>query len=307
MGRILYIGGCIRSGSTLVDRMLGQIPGFVSTGELALIPTHCITENRLCGCGRRFRECPFWRAVGQSAFGGWEGPDAAEMVKLHPQVTRQRHIPFLILPFLSPRFSRKLRSYRGLLAQLYAAVSLVSGAEIIVDSSKAPAYALVLRGVPGTDLRILDLVRDSRGVAYSCSKKHVKKDSVDRQVQEERFSAPLITLVWALYHVTFECMRIAGLPELMTRYEDVVRTPKESLRRIAAFAGRATGEHDLDFITPPFVHINEDHTAVGNDSRLDQGTITLREDDAWRTKLPDPSRRLVTLMSWPFLKRWHYV
>jgi hypothetical protein len=53
--------------------------------------------------------------------------------------------------------------------------------------------------------------------------------------------------------------------------------------------------------------MHEDHTAVGNDSRLDQGTITLREDDAWRTKLPAQDRKLVTLMSWPLLKRWRYV
>lgn len=307
MSRILYIGGCTRSGSTLVDRMLGQVPGFVSTGELGLITTHSITENRLCGCGRRFRECPYWRAVGEAAFGGWDGADAAELVTLHPQVTRQRYIPLLVFPSLSPGFAGKLRRYQSLLARLYAAISSVSGAEIVVDSTKAPAYALVLRGIPGVDLRILDLVRDSRGTAYSSSKQQVMKDSVDRVVPKHRYAAPIITMRWIVYHLIFDCIRIAGLPGITVRYEDVVRSPQQMLRQIAAFAGRPVRDHDLDFIAPPSVHMREDHTAVGNDSRLDQGTITLREDDAWRTQLPARSRKLVTLMSWPLLKRWRYV
>ncbi len=307
MSRILYIGGCTRSGSTLVDRMLGQLPGFVSTGEFGLITTHSITENRLCGCGRRFRDCPYWTAIGDKAFGGWDGPDAAELVRLHPQVTRQRYIPLLILPSLSPAFARKLRRYRALLARLYAAVGAVSGADIVVDSTKAPAYALALRGIPDVDLRIFDLVRDSRGTAYSSSKEQVMKDSIDRVVRKHRYAAPIITARWIVYHLIFDCIRIAGIPGITVRYEDVVRSPKQQLRRIAAFAGRPVDEHALDFIDPPTVHMREDHTAVGNDSRLDQGTITLREDDAWRTKLPAQSRKLVTLMSWPLLKRWRYV
>jgi Sulfotransferase family len=307
MSRILYIGGCTRSGSTLVDRMLGQLPGFVSTGELGLITTHSITENRLCGCGRRFRECPYWHAVGEAAFGGWDGADAAELVTLHPQVTRQRYIPLLVFPSLSPGFARRLRRYQSLLARLYAAINSVSGAEIVVDSTKAPAYALVLRGIPGVDLRILDLVRDSRGTAYSSSKQQVMKDSVDRVVPKHRYAAPIITMRWIVYHLIFDCIRIAGLPGITVRYEDVVRSPQQLLRQIAAFAGRPVCDHDLDFILPPTVHMREDHTAVGNDSRLDQGTITLREDDAWRTKLPAQSRKLVTVMSWPLLKRWRYV
>jgi hypothetical protein len=307
MSRILYIGGCTRSGSTLVDRMLGQLPGFVSTGELGLITTHSITENRLCGCGRRFRECPYWHAVGEAAFGGWDGADAAELVTLHPQVTRQRYIPLLVFPSLSPGFAGKLRRYQLLLARLYAAVNSVSGAEIVVDSTKAPAYALVLRGIPGVDLRILDLVRDSRGTAYSSSKQQIMKDSLDRVVPKHRYAAPIITMRWIVYHLIFDCIRIAGLPGITVRYEDVVRSPRQILRQIAAFAGRPVGEHDLDFIVPPAVHMREDHTAVGNDSRLDQGTIMLREDDAWRTRLPAQSRKLVTVMSWPLLKRWRYV
>ena len=133
------------------------------------------------------------------------------------------------------------------------------------------------------------------------------KDSIDRVVPKHRYTAPVITLRWIVYHLIFDCIRIAGIPGIVERYEDFVRSPRQRLRTDRSLRGHPVGAHDLDFITPPTVHMREDHTAVGNDSRLDQGTITLREDDAWRTKLPAQSRKLVTLMSWPLLKRWRYV
>jgi hypothetical protein len=306
VARVLYIGGCTRSGSTLVDRMLGQIPGFLSTGEFGLLSTHSLVENRLCGCGLRFRECPFWEEVGQAAFGGWDTPEAAELIALHPQLTRQRHLPFLFAPALSRSFSQKLRRYRQLLSRMYEALHTVSGAEVVVDSTKAPAYALVLRGVPGLDLRILQLVRDSRGTAYSATKRQIMQDSVDRVVYKHHYAPAVITLRWNVYHLLFDVMRVTGAKRLVARYEDVVHEPRQALSRIAAFAGHAVREHDLDFIADSSVNLKVDHTAVGNDMRFAHGVVAMREDDAWRAALPSASRRTVTLLSWPLLKRWKY-
>jgi hypothetical protein len=306
MPRVLYIGGCTRSGSTLVDRMLGQIPGFLSTGEFGLLTTHSLVENRLCGCGRRFMDCLFWQAVGQAAFGGWDTPEARELIALHPQVTRQRHLPLLFAPMLSKAFAARLRRYQHLLGRMYDALHTVSGETVIVDSTKAPAYALVLRGIPGIDLRILQLVRDSRGTAYSATKKQVMKDSVDRVVQKHTYAPAVITLRWNLYHLLFDAIRLVGQPRLMARYEDVVHAPRKALTRIAAFAGMPVRAGDLDFLSAGTVELKVDHTAVGNDMRFAHGAITLREDDAWRSALPRSSRRTVTLLSWPLLKRWRY-
>src|SRR5437870_4438917 len=105
--RVLYIGGCGRSGSTLLDRMLGQVPGVCSLGEL----THLwrgLLDNAECGCGAPIRDCPFWRAVGECAFGGWQALDAVEMVRLQRSVLRQRYVPFMVAPALWPPFRRKL-------------------------------------------------------------------------------------------------------------------------------------------------------------------------------------------------------
>jgi hypothetical protein len=40
--------------------------------------------------------------------------------------------------------------------------------------------------------------------------------------------------------------------------------------------------------------------------RFKHGDIVLREDDEWRRSLGRWSRRVVTVVSWPLLRRWGY-
>ena len=66
--RVVYIGGYTRSGSTLLDRLLGATPGAVSVGELRHLWSMGFIEDRFCGCGEPFSACPFWRRVVGDAF-----------------------------------------------------------------------------------------------------------------------------------------------------------------------------------------------------------------------------------------------
>src|SRR5205823_1051409 len=48
--KVLYIAGPGRSGSTVLDQVLGELPGFVSTGELQALWQRGLVERRPCGC-----------------------------------------------------------------------------------------------------------------------------------------------------------------------------------------------------------------------------------------------------------------
>jgi len=61
--KVLYIAGETRSGSTLLDCMLGETGSFFSTGELFLIWRQGFMQDLLCGCGKKIRDCEFWGAV----------------------------------------------------------------------------------------------------------------------------------------------------------------------------------------------------------------------------------------------------
>jgi hypothetical protein len=303
---VLYIAGCTRSGSTLVDRALGRVVGVVSTGELGLITSHGITDNRLCGCGARFRECEFWTAVGRAAFGSWDSAEAAELVRLHPLVDRHRHVLALAVPRLFPRFERRLTAYARLLGQLYAAIAQVAGARCIVDSTKAPAYALVLRRAPGVDMRTVQLVRDSRGTAYSAGKRQMMQDSIDRPVHKHRYPPAVITSRWMLYHLLFDAIALRDGNRLLVRYEDFVRSPAEVITGALAHAGVDVAPQDLDFVGDGWLDLATAHTVAGNDMRLETGRVKLREDAEWRRHLRRSHRLVVTALSWPMLRRFDY-
>src|SRR5712692_7027193 len=162
--RVLYIGGWGRSGSTLLDRMLGQVPGFFSLGEVREIWQSGLRENRLCGCGASFRECPFWTRVGAEAFGGWDRLPLEEVLKLWHAYDRPWALPRLLRRHPTAGTSGGLRRYLSILERVYRTLGDVSEAKVLVDSSKLPSHALLVRMLPGVDLRLVHLIRDSRGV-----------------------------------------------------------------------------------------------------------------------------------------------
>ena len=57
--KVLYIAGVGRSGSTLLERMLGAVPGSVNAGELNAIFSRVASQDQRCGCGEPFSPAPF--------------------------------------------------------------------------------------------------------------------------------------------------------------------------------------------------------------------------------------------------------
>lgn len=209
---VLFVGGYSRSGSTLFDRMLGQVHGFTSTGELGYLWSHGVGADRLCGCGLRFSECAFWRAVGVEAFGGWDRIDARRVLALQRDVNRHRYLPFLVAPWLRPSYMTALREYAGLLGRVYGAIHRVGGARVVVDSTIDPAYGFVLRHVPGIDLRLVHFVRDSRGTAFSWTRQVRRNDVVGDDVYMPRFHPAVTALRWVLYHLLVQALGRVGVP-----------------------------------------------------------------------------------------------
>ncbi len=82
MPKVLLIAGASRGGSTLIDRLLGQLDGFQSTGELAHIWRRGLLKNQRCGCGVPFRKCRFWRDVLECGAGLKPFPPARDLVRL---------------------------------------------------------------------------------------------------------------------------------------------------------------------------------------------------------------------------------
>ncbi|MEO8477660.1 MAG: sulfotransferase [Actinomycetota bacterium] len=293
---MLYIGGLGRSGSTLVDRILGQAPGTCSVGEFVFLWDRGLMRDERCGCGEAFRRCGFWEEVGRRAVGGWDALDAAATLRLQRSVDRNRYLPLMLAPWLAPAYARRLRAYADLLGRVYEAVAHTAGASMIVDSSKQVSTAAVLRHVPGIDVRLLQLVRDPRAVAFSWGKTVARPDAPDSFMAR---TGPVRTAVrWLATNAAFAILRLApGSLRPAARYEDVVRTPGPWAHRILVQTGAASTAPI--FADERTALLGIDHSISGNPMRFRTGPVEIVADDAWRSQMPRRDRVIVGAITLP--------
>jgi len=301
---VLYIGGWGRSGSTLLDRMLGQVPGMFSAGELRDVVTRGVVENRLCGCGSPFRECDVWSAVGESAFGGWDRLNVARLRRLRDRLDRPWSPPRVLVSRLTPSLDADVIEYADHLDRLYAGIVDVTGARMVVDSSKIPTYALLLRQARGIRVRVLHLVRDARGVAFSWQKQVVRDDGGGRD-HLDRYGAASASARYLYYNGLTHALR-ATMPYRLLRYEDLIARPRAEIARALAFAGMEASGDALAFLGEGTADLAPNHTVDGNPMRSSRGAVTLRLDEAWRHEMSAGPRRLVTAATSPLLAAYGY-
>ena len=305
---MLYIAGVGRSGSTLLARMLGQIPGFASVGELHHIWETGALElsaTQLCGCGLPYRECPFWNEVA-----GHVGPLTAteleEMGRLKKRVDRVRYLPLMLLGSRAPRTYRRRRElYVRSLLDLYSALSEIGDTRVIVDASKDLSTLYLLSGMPQVEVSVVHLVRDPRGVAYSWQKKVARPEFQGAEVLMARRGSLRLAGYWSYSNLLAEWSREGHRSYLLLRYEDLIREPRKSLEAICDKVGGDPPE--LGFLDSRGVHLDRvDHTVKGNPSRFATGRVELELDEAWRRELGAWPRFAVAALTAPWLLRYGY-
>jgi hypothetical protein len=327
--RVIYLGGLGRSGSTLLERLLGELPGVCASGEIVHLWRRCVAENERCGCGLEFSACDVWKQVGKEAFGGWDKVDTGRIGHLKDSVDRTRMIPRLfrrddqsersglaqrmLLPW---RLRSDLAEYSGYYQRVYRAMADVSGCSALVDSSKHASLAFCLSGRSDIDLRVIHVVRDSRAVAYSWTTKVARPEASGSGPESTgsymtTYSPAKAAAHWNAQNGALELLARLGTPVLRVRYEDLVQAPEQTLRRAATFAGVPAGELRVPFLheegDEPYAELTTAHTASGNPMRFATGRLPIRGDDRWRSAMPDSQRRMVTALTFPLLRRYGYL
>lgn len=307
--KVVYIAGIGRSGSTLVARALGASRGLTAVGEAMHFFGRGLTNNELCGCGRPVRECPLWGRVASHLERPGPPLPTAALERLRHRATEGHHLPALLSPIRTPSFEEKLDAYRRHLSRLYRELRGVSGSAAVVDSSKNAGYARILRDVPGVDLHVVHLIRDSRGVAHSLRKRK-QRPGVPWENGEElldRRSPGTAAFFWSAAQLLVESLRSDAASYLRVRYRDFVRSPASSLRRVLEGVGEYRGDGQLDHVRDGGLDLEPQHVLAGNPMRDERGTIDLREDLEWRRELGPWSRGIVTALTLPLLGRYGYL
>jgi hypothetical protein len=300
--KVLYIAGLGRSGSTILGDALGEIEGFFHGGELNFIWEHNLIENRLCGCGDPFDECEVWSLVLERAFGGMDGVDAHEMVRLQASGTRTRHVPLMLLPEGRRALASRLSKYTTRLERLYRAIGESTASRVVVDSSKLPSYGYVLGMTPGIDLYVVHLVRDSRAVAYSWLKE--PRPDADERAYLPRINTVRSSVLWDAWNASSEALWGEHSGSYMRlRYEDFVEEPRRAVTDILSMLREHTNR--LPFADRT-LELGVGHTVAGNPNRFSRGPVRLRPDEEWASLMRPRDSTLVTLLTFPLLARYGY-
>jgi len=309
--RLLSIAATGQAGSTILSRLLGARLGVISVGEIGFIWDRALLEDVPCSCQQPFRECPFWREVGERAFGGWGTIDADAMVALRNEMNflgrsfpQWTVLPVIAVPSLSPQYRRTVDRYASVMARLYRGIADVSAARIIVDSMKQPPHVFMLRRIAGADIRWIHLVRDSRGVAYS-NMKWVRRQGADPDAFRPRHPPQKTSFRWDWINLAFGSLARSDRPLLRVRYEDLVSETEEQLMRVEGWLAAGPDGASWD-LAQRVSGSRAEHLVAGNRVRLQSPDAPLRLDTEWHEKLSSRDRWVVTSMTWPLLLRYGY-
>ena len=302
---MLYIAGTGRSGSTLLGSSLGQVDGFWSVGELRHIWERGIIGDWRCGCGLYFSQCPTWEKILSGAFGGRQ-LDAGAVARSERRLTRVRHIPLVLLSQRRPELiDDRVGDYRSYLDRLYRSVRSVTGADVIVDSSKSPTYGYLLRTIPSIDLSVVHLVRDPRASAYSWTRRRERNDAGRERRYMDVMGTGKSSVLWALWNTLTEVV-LAGKPTryIRLRYEDLMKDTRGSLTRILEMVG--SGDARLPFLQSDVVELQPSHSISGNPMRMQHGRVEVKPDVEWIERMNTRDRLLVAALTGPVMGRYGY-
>ena len=194
--------------------------------------------------------------------------------------------------------------YAALYSAIYRAAATLSGAPVVVDSSKHVSLAFALSHEADLDLRVLHIVRDPRAVAYSWSKEVERPEAgtTDAPDLMPRYSARSSSRKWLTSNLLVEALRVRQVPIERIRYEELVAEPEATLQRAAAALALPVVP-TLEVVDSRVI-LATSHSVAGNPMRFTTGPVLLREDDSWSTRLPSRQRRLVSGLTAP-LHRWY--
>ena len=267
---VIFIAGEGRSGSTVLDRCIGTVEGAASFNEMHEIVHQYQRNKKRCSCGVYPQDCAFWREV-------LSDPELAaalpDLVDGFERYDGSRHAVKLLLGAYGKADRERLTRYGALTARLYRRIAEVAGVSVIVDSSKNPSRALILKRYAGLDVWCLHLVRNPVSVAESWrSGKGAMDDNLPTYTQGQTYKR------WMLKNLACESLRLA-MPYKRVRFEQFTAAPQAGLSEIKqwipALRGRSDGfasESEVDF--GPF------HSLQGNPDRFENGRVTIRASRA---------------------------
>jgi hypothetical protein len=323
MPKLAYLLSASHSGSTLLAMLLGAQSGICTVGELKA--THLgDAESYRCSCRERIRDCPFWQEIGRAM--GRRGIEDFDVTRAGTSIfeTQSPYLLRLLAPLyrngvletvrnlglsLSSEWRRHLSNTQHRNLALIQSVLEVTGARLLVDSSKVALRLKYLLRIRDLEIRVIRVIRDGRAVALTYTDEWNFADSRDPGMRgggsglrrpPPRHSIAEAATEWKRSNEAADAL-LRWLPHKQwteVRYETLCAEPVATLRRLTDFLGLPPDQPCLDFRAAP-QHV------IGNGMRLDS-TSEIRLDERWREVLDDADLKAFTRVAGDLNKRYGY-
>lgn len=293
MVKYCFICSAARSGSTLLDMLIGGHSAAVSLGEFSFLGKSIALREK-CSCGKIITECPQWSKIFseiltnrgidilKSPYALWQWDtlasvniDRKQQTNFYLALRKMRSIwcdihnlctikEQKIFP-LPPSIQKSIKNIQ----YLYDIVASQWGKDVIVDSSKNIHKALAIYEKNPLNTKIIFLTRDGRGVYFSR--------------RSSGFSRQQSIRGWYRYNKRAELLlnkRIHPNQLLRIKYENLAEYPEKTIQIVCSFL-------QIPY-EPAMVDLgqSERHLVSGNDTRLKKNQV-IKLDDRWLTRLKE--------------------
>ncbi|MDH3658707.1 MAG: sulfotransferase [Alphaproteobacteria bacterium] len=294
---LVYLLSTGRSGSTLLDVLLGAQPECWTLGEFQLLDIG-VGRQLPCGCRDPIGQCDFWEPILERVRRSIRFPLGHFRSGRHPngKVVRWSLLPSILTGGPLPTQQAAADAYavsnlRALEEAKEAAEEHQDEVAWLIDASKDPYRLLWLQASGHFDIRVIHLIRrpegfvanmmrsaDVRGAAAAI--KYAGRWLVDNLIG--------LALVWRMFW-----------PEAVkrVRYEDLASDPERTLGEICSWLGVS---FDTDRTKATRYVVN--HGIAGNQPRWEALPVTFEEN--WRATMPPLQQRLISLMTAPLKSLW---
>ena len=297
-----------RSGSTLLDQLLGAHSSIISLGEVSHLPAYVLNDRSIynpshplvCSCGDQIADCEFWKRAAERIERSLDQLQlkARFYDRRQPRTATERLAQILTRRILYrwPRLSNT-QAFRSLLLaekvgadsfELFDAIFNSTGADFLVDSSKDPRRMRFIYEHDPSRVFVIMLGRDVRGIVHSKMKR-------GRELVAGAEG-------WAR---CMNMMKIAidGVPSanvMRMKYEDLCENPESELQRIC---DRLSIDFSAEMLTRPSADV---HHLGGSPSKFDPARRSISLDQSYMTAFSSEQLVQIREIAGSAAEEWGY-
>lgn len=323
MPKLAYLLAASHSGSTLLAMLLGAQPGACTVGELKATSLGDVDAYR-CSCHEKIHDCVFWQKICKAM--ERRGIPEFDITRAGTSIF-EAESPY-VRPLLAPLYRGGIletmrdlglslsSEWRHLLATtqqrnlaLIESLLEVTGAGVVIDSSKVALRLRYLLPIRDLDIRVIRVIRDGRAVSLTYTDEWNFADSSDPALRgggsgqrrpPSRHSMAEAANEWKRSNEASDAL-VSTLPQNQwteVRYEELCADPAASLKRLAAFLDLNPEQTRLDFraVTQ---HV------IGNGMRMDT-TSEIRLDERWKEVLSNEDLKAFDIVAGKLNRSYGY-